>query len=197
MTLLPPPHSLSNTGYGQFITLLCHSLPPPLFPYSHRIQSFINFSHVGLSHRLQFLPENFFLHGLLSTVSFKVYPWAARRISAPLWTYMGYRGTTCFIMVFPMGCKGTSASALGAPSSPSFFTDPAGLFNIFSLLSYSCFLNMLLQRHYQRCWRACLWPAVGLSWSCLTRGQPLMSSHKRHPCSPRWYKKYLEDPVLK
>jgi len=46
-----------------------------------------------------------------------------RWISAPPWTSMGYRGTTCLTMVFSRGCRGISALAPGAPPpSPSLLT---------------------------------------------------------------------------
>ena len=44
-------------------------------------------------------------------------PRAAGWISAPPWTSMCCRGTTCITMVFIMGCRGISAPAPGAPPS--------------------------------------------------------------------------------
>ena len=46
-----------------------------------------------------------------------------RWMSAPPWTSMGCRGTTCLTMAFTTGCKGISAPAPGAPPpSPSSLT---------------------------------------------------------------------------
>jgi len=57
-----------------------------------------------------------FLHSI--SVSFRAYsPWAAVWMSAPAWSSMGFRRTTCITMVF-MGCKGISAPVPGAPSLP-------------------------------------------------------------------------------
>jgi len=47
-----------------------------------------------------------------------------RWISAPPWTSMDCKGTTCLIMVFITSCKGRSSTpASQAPPPPSFFTD--------------------------------------------------------------------------
>jgi len=55
-------------------------------------------------------------HGVPST--------GCRWISAPPWTSMGCRGTTCLTMVFISSCKGRlSAPMFQAPPPPSFFTD--------------------------------------------------------------------------
>jgi len=40
--------------------------------------------------------------------------------SAPPWTSMGCRGTTCITMAFSTVCRGISVLASGAPFSPSF-----------------------------------------------------------------------------
>jgi len=97
--------------------------------------------------------------------------------SAPPWTSMDRRGTTCLTMVFITSSKGRlSALAPPAPPPPSFFTDLGVcrvFFHIVSLLSLNChlttgfffpfpFLNMLSQRCYQLAWTS---PVAGLSWS--------------------------------
>ena len=47
-----------------------------------------------------------------------------RRISAPPWTSLGCRGTTCLTMVFIVSCKGRLSSLVpGAPPPLSFFSD--------------------------------------------------------------------------
>jgi len=58
-----------------------------------------------------------------------------RWISAPPWTSMDCRGTTCLTMVFIMSCKGrVSAPTFQAPPPPSFFTD-LGVCRVVSLTS--------------------------------------------------------------
>jgi len=65
-------------------------------------------------------------HGVPST--------GCRWISAPPWTSMGCRGTTCLTMVFITGCKGKLCSGVLSTFSPSFFTD-LGVCRVVSLTS--------------------------------------------------------------
>ena len=61
-----------------------------------------------------------------------------RWVSAPPWTSMDCRGTTCLTMVFTTGCRGISALVPGAPPPPSSLTlVSAGLFHthIFSVIA--------------------------------------------------------------
>ena len=113
------------------------------------------------------------IHLLWCGVPSTGYKW----ISAPPWTSMGCRGTTCFTMVFMKNCKGRlSALTSRAPLPPSFFID-LGVCKVVSLTqSHSSlfaavapqvfffpFLNMLSQRRYHHFWVAWPWPAVGPS----------------------------------
>jgi len=70
------------------------------------------------------------IHLLQHGVPSMGYSW----ISAPPWTSMGCRGTTCLTTVFSTGCRGTSALVPGAPPPPSFFTD-LGVCRVVSLTS--------------------------------------------------------------
>jgi len=90
-------------------------------------------------HRPHFLPEAYFP---CTPASFRAHPsaaaWgppqAAGWISAPPWTSVSCRGTSCITIVFTMGCRRIAAPVPGAPrpppSSPALVS--AGLF-----LSYS------------------------------------------------------------
>jgi len=84
-----------------------------------------------------------------------------RWISAPPWTSMGCRRTTCLTVVFTTSCRGISSLVPGAPqpSPASLPLVSAVLFLPHSLtplfLGCSCevlftFLNILSQRHYHR-----------------------------------------------
>ena len=149
--------SVSPSHRLQFFTN-CTSVGP-----FHEVQSFRNrlLQH-GSPAGSQVLPANLLQHGLLYpwghrscqepapawashrvTASFGHPPALAwgplsrgcRWISAPLWTSMGCRGTACLTMVFPMGCRGISAPAPGAPPPP-----PSSL----TLVSAELFLSHLL-----------------------------------------------------
>lgn len=123
-------------------------------------------------------------------VSFRPHPlamvwgplWVAVLVSAPSWSYMGIRETTCITMI-SVDCRGTSASALGGPI---FLSSDFSIWSVvsptfFSLLSQSCcgeffcpLLNILSQRHKQHHWCIHLWSALSLFWSML--GLPQGSS---------------------
>jgi len=74
-------------------------------------------------------------HGVSSTCSSMGSSTGYRWISAPLWTSMDCKGTTCLTMVFIIGCKGKiSALVSQAPPPLSFFTD-LGVCRVVSLTS--------------------------------------------------------------
>jgi len=83
----------------------------------------------------------------------RVHSTGCRWISAPLWTSMGCRGTTCLTMVFIMSCEGRlSAPASRAPPLPpaSLILVPEELFlshclTLFSLPFYHIFFLPLLK----------------------------------------------------
>ena len=77
---------------------------------------------------LQLLSESLLQHGLSKGCSFIQVSFTCssigssmgcRWISVPPWSSMGCRGTTCFTMVFSMGCRRISTVAPGAPPPPS------------------------------------------------------------------------------
>jgi len=91
-------------------------------------------------------------------------PMGCRWISAPPWTAMGCRGTTCLTMVFITSCKGRlpALASRAPPPLPSSLTlVSAELFLSHHLTPVSqqlshCsfffpFLNTLSQRHYHHC----------------------------------------------
>jgi len=126
---------------------------------------------------------------------------ACRWRSAPPWTSMGCRGTTCLTMVFIIGCRAISAPVPGAspppPSSLTLVSAELFLSHILTVLSHCrvffCFLNLLSLRRYHHCWWAWPWPAAGPSWSRLalalsdTRQMHAAASgsfSQNYPCSP-------------
>jgi len=72
-----------------------------------------------------------------------------RWISAPPWTSMGCRGTTCLAMVFSTGCRGISAPAPGAPPShPSSLTLVSAELFLLHLLGPLSWLLLLLHSSF-------------------------------------------------
>jgi len=140
------PRACSNAGSPQGYNLLHTSTCSGVRPF-HRVQSFGNRllqreSPMGS----QVLPGNLLRHGLLSlhgatgACSSMGFPrdhsllqahtgssmgsFTSCRLSAPLRSSMGYKGTACITMVFMTGCSGkTLCSGVSSTSSPSFFTD--------------------------------------------------------------------------
>ena len=80
------------------------------------------------------------LHGVTASLGHIHLLWhgsctGCRWICAPPWSSMGYRGTTCFTMVFSRCCRGISALAQAAPSAP-----PSSL----TLVSAALFLSNIV-----------------------------------------------------
>jgi len=114
-----------------------------------------------------------------------------RWISAPLWTSMGCRGTTCLTMVFSMSCKGRlCAPASGAPPrrpasltlvSVELFRFPTVFFPLLKYVIPEALPPLLMGsalasgRYHLR---------AGWHWVYQTWGKLLAASHSSHLYSP-------------
>ena len=194
LMLFPAP--VQSPTHGRQSSMNFSNMSP-----SHGLQLFMNWSCVGPFHRVQYFRHRLlqcgsptgspFLPRACSSVGS---PWGhrllwastcsrvgssmgCRWISAPQWTSMVCRGTTCLTMVFIMSCRvKISAPAPEAPPPPpsSQTLVSAELFLSHSLTPLSWmllsssifppFLNMLSQRCYHPHWWAQPRPAAGLSW---------------------------------
>jgi len=142
--------------------------------------------------------------------SFPGYRW----ISAPQWTSMGFRGTTCLTMVCSTSCRGIAAPVPGAPPPPpsSLTLVTAELLLSHHVTPLSCckcsYTGGFFSPPYIHYYRGTTTIADGLSlsqwqahlgagWHCLyrTRGKLLVASHRSHPCSPPLSKPCQANPV--
>jgi len=132
-------------------------------------------------------------------------PQAAVWISAPKWSSMGCRRTTCVTMVFSMGCRGISSMVPGIlPPPPSSLTLVlAELLHIFPYSSPSHsifypFLTIFSMRHdHLGCWaQPC--PAIDLlkpaGTVCASIGQPQPLLAETTPAAPHC--QYLDPCTL-
>ena len=130
-------------------------------------------------------PHTFPLHQCESS------PWTAVFQDKPAWAQLLHgmqEISTCSSVLHELqGACPLPPSSLTLVSTALFLTlFSCSLFT--SLWCFCPFLDMFSNRHYQLGWQAQPCPVGGLLWSCLdlvipSTGQPLVSSHRGHPCS--------------